>query len=430
MEKKFEHSLEVDDIVLRQDTDSESESIISISGYNYPVVRIKETVIDYGNINNITLKINDNLLPLLTLSINDTDKLQTDQNFIEANDIITIAIGNLKDENHHIIKNNYFVTSAENNENGNYSINALLDVQGLYVSVNRVFVNKSSLEVLEHIAKECQLGFITNISDSEDNMNWIQHQNNIDFIGELKNTMWCGEKSRIEIFVDQYANLNVIDVTKALEESYNTTFITDVEGNELEEDTEFRAKTWYDGTDDKYFASLKSYSPINNYGYYSRRYPSKIEIEEFKLESNILGITELKSDKDVLKENSDLTIETTTNTYENYRKSIIKNLYNKHIYDSLILNCNFDNYYPQMFMYLTFDIEIYNTKKLSSLESQDENIDNDNIEEEVQPKEESFTNELNEKSGKYMIIGMSINFTFISGEESIVTQNITVIKKP
>lgn len=426
MKKYFEHKLPTDNIVVRQDEHSSSTHIETISGLNYPVIRIKDTVIEYANINSLNLNINSNILPVLTISINDSDYNQRDNNFIQRDDVLTIAIGNLKDNSHNIIKNNYYITHADNSRLGTYSITGVLNVPGLYVGTNRVFVNKSSVEVLKFIAEEVGLGYISNIDESNDEMDWIQYQSSIDFIEFIKLRMWVSESSKIEIFIDQFANLNVIDVNKAIADEYKTTFITDLEGNILDEDSEFKASNLI-LNDEELFASIDGYAPINNSGFYSRRFPEEVDVDTFNMLTKSKEHVKLKSNKGSLKAKSIFTSYSNDNSHDNYEAAKVKNIYTSNIYDQLKLRCEFDNYYPQIFIYQTMSIDIWNLPKVVNKDNQDEDVTISEVEYE-EPKEKSLSYSKNDKTGNYTVIGFSISYVYNDLSKNMIKQNLVMIR--
>jgi len=95
-----------------------------------------------------------------------------------------------------------------------YSVEGMLNVNFLYVTKIQSFSNLSSYDVFKEVARLSKLGFSSNISQTDDNMTWINPGNRvIDFLKEdVLNRSYRSDSSFMWGFVDFYYNLNLIDI--------------------------------------------------------------------------------------------------------------------------------------------------------------------------------------------------------------------------
>lgn len=93
----------------------------------------------------------------------------------------------------------------------------ICNVENLLISEYKSYKNKSSYQVLEEISKNSGIGLMSNINSSSDIMNWINPaMNNYQFIEDTISKSWNGENGFMFGFVDQWYNLNFIDIEQQL----------------------------------------------------------------------------------------------------------------------------------------------------------------------------------------------------------------------
>ena len=99
-----------------------------------------------------------------------------------------------------------------------YTMKCMLDVP--IVIKNSSFPKMTSYKVLEQIANETLLGFVTNIDDTNDSMTWVNTGDDYikDFVPEVVSTAYKSDDSFLWSFIDFYYNLNYIDIETALNE--------------------------------------------------------------------------------------------------------------------------------------------------------------------------------------------------------------------
>lgn len=101
-----------------------------------------------------------------------------------------------------------------------FYIQGLPNVDGLYLQNVQSFSKKSSFNTLKELSSKIKLGFNTNISSTDDVMNWINPGiENYKFIQDVTEKSFKDESSFFTTFVDYYYNLNFIEVETELKEN-------------------------------------------------------------------------------------------------------------------------------------------------------------------------------------------------------------------
>lgn len=101
-----------------------------------------------------------------------------------------------------------------------FLLKGVLNVEGLYYNDWEAFNQRTSLEVLEKIAKHIGLGFATNLSSTNDAMTWINPADYyMSFIQNVTKRAWENETSFFWSFIDFYYNLNYVNIEKELNEN-------------------------------------------------------------------------------------------------------------------------------------------------------------------------------------------------------------------
>jgi hypothetical protein len=119
-----------------------------------------------------------------------------------------------------------------------FYIQGLPNVDGLYLQNIQSFSKKSSYNTLKDLATKIKLGFNTNISSTDDVMNWINPGiENYKFIQDVTEKSYKDESSFFTSFIDYYYNLNFVEVETELKENVKdlkgilTSMITSNEDN-------------------------------------------------------------------------------------------------------------------------------------------------------------------------------------------------------
>lgn len=432
MQTYFEHSLVTDDIVVRQDAGVEDTSFVETHvGQMYPLIRVKDDTIEFPDIVVFDLEFGiDKFFPTLSFSIDDNEKILRESNFIEDNDIITIFVGNANDTDNKQIKNNYYVVESPSSDStGLVNVSAILHVPEIWKTNNRA-INGSAWSVLKQIAQECSLGFVSNISDTNDSMTWLQHQSNYDFIKYVETHAWQNSETTIKVFIDQFANLVVVDIKKLFTSTeYATITTAPISGEALENSVRAIATNNVEGEDD-IKVQLSSWSPINDYGAMSTQFSSKWSAITINSQDQITSETEVDGLSEQLRSKSSLSAITNEHVHENYHLARIANFENSQWLQGIQLSATVRWYVSALFIGMTLPAEIYNLNKIEKRINQDQSVDTDQLQD-VEPTGSDGYN-LNERyTSEYVLQSIRIHYLRSStkSNEVQIRQLIQLIQK-
>lgn len=99
-----------------------------------------------------------------------------------------------------------------------YTIMAEIRIPKLYKHISKVFKGSSS-DTLLKISEELGLGYASNETKMKDSMNWISP--NVDYqtlIRNIVNGSWLGEEDYFDCWIDQYYNLNFVNLKKQFDD--------------------------------------------------------------------------------------------------------------------------------------------------------------------------------------------------------------------
>ena len=112
------------------------------------------------------------------------------------------------------------IKGSDDNKVFKYLIKGILNVDELHFS-NYEARKGTSYNVIKDIATQMNLGFLSNVSSSNDNMTWINPSNTYkEFIKDITKYSYISDNSFVWTFIDFYYNMNYIDVQLALNEQF------------------------------------------------------------------------------------------------------------------------------------------------------------------------------------------------------------------
>lgn len=113
------------------------------------------------------------------------------------------------------IQMDFKILSFKQTASSKYQVEAILDIPGLYLRRYSSFSSQTSFQVLQEIAKECGLGFMTNITDTNDRQNWINTGlTNREFIQKVVSRAYISDTTYQTCYIDYYYNLVFVDLSK------------------------------------------------------------------------------------------------------------------------------------------------------------------------------------------------------------------------
>lgn len=407
----------------------------------YPYVYYKGLIIQYNYISNLII-INSKFLPEIEIYFDDPTYKIIDPLIPVDDDVISIFIQSPSEKLFPIrmdFKIIDFVNTKDNTgkQGSTYYIKGILNVSELFYSPFKAYSNKTSFNVLKDIAQEAQLGFATNISDTDDKMTWINpNEANMDFITDhvLKHS-YKSDNSFLWAFIDFYYNLNYIDI--------------EVELNEDTDKKQLSSKRIFDGDKkdlleqqiltnhpDKYNSSLfiNSWNLVNSstkinldIGYRSTiYYYDKNKTTVYKVNLDTISTTGKDNVGIIMKGKiGDFnTLYNNATTTEYIGKQDSDNVHSKYLLAErqngnnikflqkvkikiIIYNLNLN-----LYRFQNINMELYKMEELDSSG--------------VKSLETAYTDKLNKSlSGDWLITGINFNFSMTSGN----SQEITLVKR-
>jgi hypothetical protein len=165
----------------------------------------------------------DQYIPEIQVIFRDPTNKLIDDNFPLDKSIVSLMIKSDSDSLMPIrcdfyITNFNPVKDKSYGEDKIYTMKAILDLPIIIKNIS--FSKMTSFKVLGKIAKDCLLGFVSNIDDTEDEMTWINPGDDYikHFVPEVVSQAYKNDDSFLWAFVDYYYNLNYVDIETALNE--------------------------------------------------------------------------------------------------------------------------------------------------------------------------------------------------------------------
>jgi predicted chitinase len=182
---------------------------------NIPYVYYNGSQIDVGNIETFRLFYKKGI-PYLKITFYDGLNLMRDKTMPLDDSKIKIFMNPKSNQLKEILLQfkiiNFSVSGAS------YTLTGVIDVDLLHVIQYKSYSKMTSHKALQQVARDCGLGFNTNIDDTADEMTWINSGNYVyDFVEEIVDNSYKSDTSFLVYFIDYYYNFNFIDVAKELE---------------------------------------------------------------------------------------------------------------------------------------------------------------------------------------------------------------------
>jgi len=207
--------LQEEEIKLLVDKDFGASFLLYFHNHNEPG---KGMIIEHDDI--ITFKIyNDRFYPYIDLTFNDTKFLISNELYPDDNTKISFYKRSYAKEIKPIridfvITNFQLIKNKDYSDKRIYNVRAILDFPN--ISENIAYKG-NSINTLIKISEKCELGFISNVDNSNDDMLWINtNKYTSKFIKDITIHSYIDDNSLVYTFIDLYYNLNYIDIEKQL----------------------------------------------------------------------------------------------------------------------------------------------------------------------------------------------------------------------
>lgn len=201
--------------------------------------------ISYQDISSFTL-FHKGILPAVEITFVDSWGILREDGFPQDDTIVTIYL-NSKSMSLRSIHMDFKILNFKDCGNNTYNLSGICNIPQIFISKFLSYSSKTSHETIQEVAKECQLGFCSNVNNSDDKMTWINPGfKRLDFIEDTMNNSYISETSFQYCYVDFYYNICYVDINKELERDvsndkmivgFGYKFLTGDEENELDEKT-------------------------------------------------------------------------------------------------------------------------------------------------------------------------------------------------
>jgi hypothetical protein len=187
-----------------------------VQGAEHPLIQINQFLFRDKDV--VYVKIDTSgFSPSISVTLLITNKSMYTAGFPKDGDILSIFIRS-KDDDYKPIRNDYEITGVRVQGEVKETTAEFMEITGvLYVAglkTMKCFSTKgNSIDVLQKIAEDLQLGFATNEVSTKDEQKWLSpYRTTQDYIQEITNSSWKDEKSFFTCFVDIFYHLNFVNV--------------------------------------------------------------------------------------------------------------------------------------------------------------------------------------------------------------------------
>lgn len=247
LEQEFTHNLDIEQLQfylndpesLEQSREPNYPDLDYRLGYTVPIIQIRDNEIAAGNIRRIEID-SYTKIPTISLSLNFEIKHPVANMILKDREILKTFMRSSNPNKNHI-RTDFYITDINNNRRGDHVSMLLtgeINIPRLHTSVNTAY-RGTSLDVMRQIAKDLDLGFITNISSTDDEMVWLStNQSYLEFIDYVAKHGWIDDTSFVDWYIDSMYNLVYYEVNKTLKENIVDTraYFVGVSSNKYRED--------------------------------------------------------------------------------------------------------------------------------------------------------------------------------------------------
>lgn len=171
--------------------------------------------IEYKDISYFELY-HEGILPAIKITFLDRNGIFKDDGFPVDDTIISIFIFS-RSKRLRSINMDFKISNFKDLGLNEFTISGIVDLPQVYLRKFKSYSKKTSFEALQDLAKECEMGFCTNISNSNDRMTWINTGfPNYQFIDNIVKNSYLSDSSFLNCYIDFYYNLCYVDIEKEL----------------------------------------------------------------------------------------------------------------------------------------------------------------------------------------------------------------------
>lgn len=156
------------------------------------------------------------IAPKCRLVFTDDLNLMTDKGFPLDNSVFKIFV-NSRTPSLRPIMMEFKITHFSRTGDNDFVMEGVCNIDKLFIREFESFSNMTSFKCMQEWAKSANLGFNSNVSESNDKMTWINPGvRGVDFLEKVTKNAYRNDEGFIWIYIDYYYNLNYIDVEESL----------------------------------------------------------------------------------------------------------------------------------------------------------------------------------------------------------------------
>jgi len=225
---RTEPTIALDDLQFKSHGEEEGKGSVSKDlGGRTPLIHINGYVFQEGDVTSMVLDMNGKI-PKITASITDGEGYFIVDTYPRSGDVLSLRIASRQTDTYKDIRIDFDIEKVvsspkgakdQSAEGAKYVFTGIMKIPGLFADVCKSYGEGSSLDHLEAMATELQLGFASNIDSAnpEDLMNLVvPFKTMSDVIAETVEHSYTGDEGFQTYSIDPYYYLTYVDVNKAL----------------------------------------------------------------------------------------------------------------------------------------------------------------------------------------------------------------------
>jgi predicted chitinase len=194
--------------------EEEQQYLVKQLGYQ-PFVFINGVQIKMSDLEKFKLY-HKGILPVIETTFFDSFGLLQDEGIPKDDSKISIYL-NSRSKNLRSIKMDFKIFNFKEISKGYYTIVGICNIPEIYIRKFASYKSKTSHEALQEVARQCGLGFCSNIQNSDDKMTWLNTGfKNLEFIDNIMLNSYVSDQSFQHCYIDFYYNLCYVDLSKEL----------------------------------------------------------------------------------------------------------------------------------------------------------------------------------------------------------------------
>jgi putative chitinase len=180
-----------------------------------PLVYYNGIHIEYKDMNYFELY-HEGILPAIKITFIDRNGIFKENGFPVDDTTISIFLYS-RSKRLRSINMDFKISNFKDLGQNEFTIVGIANIPEIFLRKFKSYSKKTSFEALQDLAKECELGFCSNISNSNDKMTWINTGfPNYQFIDNIVKNSYLSDESFLNCYIDFYYNLCYVDVEKEL----------------------------------------------------------------------------------------------------------------------------------------------------------------------------------------------------------------------